>query len=271
MKDYYYVLGLTPDATEAQIRNAFKQLSVRFHPDMNGGDKFFEEHFKEIQEAYEVLNDAQRKEAYDRKMGFYQGQTPVQPPEEEVEQEPIKPQTPPQTPQFSAPPVIHALSCSKLQAQDGDLITLTWRVANADYLHLSLVGEVNLVGTKTLRLPKFNGKELLVLTLLARNTQLNQTVERQIIIQNKTIQGQGSRPQAQSVQTKQLGSGAQVARPTWDEDEEEEQRPKKNKNKRPGREYGYTDKDVYAYFLIFMLVMLILVLGYTVIKLNSQT
>jgi len=55
MKNYYYILGVEKNATANQIKQAHKKLALKYHPDRNDGDKFFEELFKEIQEAFEVL------------------------------------------------------------------------------------------------------------------------------------------------------------------------------------------------------------------------
>lgn len=72
MKDYYYILGLTRTSTETDIKSAYRKLSVKFHPDKNDGDKFFEERFKDIQEAYETLSNSIKKASYDLK--FQSGQ-----------------------------------------------------------------------------------------------------------------------------------------------------------------------------------------------------
>ncbi|MCU0394116.1 MAG: DnaJ domain-containing protein, partial [Thermoflexibacter sp.] len=65
MKDYYYILGVQSSASNEEIRKAYRKLSLKFHPDKNEGDKFFEDRFKEIQEAYEVLVDEARRKIYD--------------------------------------------------------------------------------------------------------------------------------------------------------------------------------------------------------------
>jgi curved DNA-binding protein CbpA len=71
MKDYYYVLGVSRNANKEEIKTAFRKLSKKFHPDLNDGDKFFEERFKEIQTAYETLNDFTKKSSYDIKLNNY--------------------------------------------------------------------------------------------------------------------------------------------------------------------------------------------------------
>jgi len=65
-RDYYEVLGLARGAGEDEIKKAYRKLAVKFHPDKNPGDKTAEEKFKEIGEAYEVLNDPQKRAAYDQ-------------------------------------------------------------------------------------------------------------------------------------------------------------------------------------------------------------
>lgn len=55
MKDYYYILGTVKGASKEEIRTAYYKLAKKFHPDYNNGDKFFEDRFKDIQEAYENL------------------------------------------------------------------------------------------------------------------------------------------------------------------------------------------------------------------------
>lgn len=55
MKDYYRILGINNGASKDEIRTAYRKLSKKFHPDVNQGDKFFEQRFKEIEEAYNVL------------------------------------------------------------------------------------------------------------------------------------------------------------------------------------------------------------------------
>jgi molecular chaperone DnaJ len=65
-RDYYEVLGVTRTATEAEMKASYRKLAMKWHPDRNPGDKDCEAHFKEINEAYDVLKDDQKRAAYDR-------------------------------------------------------------------------------------------------------------------------------------------------------------------------------------------------------------
>lgn len=65
-QDYYELLGISRDAEEADIKKAYRKLAMKYHPDRNSNDKDSEEKFKEIQRAYAVLSDPQKRAAYDR-------------------------------------------------------------------------------------------------------------------------------------------------------------------------------------------------------------
>jgi molecular chaperone DnaJ len=68
-RDYYEVLGVGKDSSKDDIKKAYRRLAIQNHPDKNPGDKAAEERFKEATEAYEVLGDDQKRQAYDQ-FGF---------------------------------------------------------------------------------------------------------------------------------------------------------------------------------------------------------
>lgn len=65
MRDYYAIMGIRPDAPDAEIKRSFRRLAVTYHPDKNSSAEA-EEKFKEINEAYEILSDPERRAQYDR-------------------------------------------------------------------------------------------------------------------------------------------------------------------------------------------------------------
>src|SRR6202049_1746739 len=68
-QDYYELLGVSRKAAQKEIRQAYRKLARKYHPDLNPGDKSSEEKFKQVQEAYDVLSDAKKRQMYDQ-FGF---------------------------------------------------------------------------------------------------------------------------------------------------------------------------------------------------------
>jgi len=75
-QDYYEILGVPRKASAKDIRNAFRKLARKYHPDLNPGDKAAEEKFKQLQEAYDVLSDTKKRQMYDQ-YGFYSENAPA--------------------------------------------------------------------------------------------------------------------------------------------------------------------------------------------------
>ena len=69
MKNHYQTLGVEPNASREEIKKAYRQYVKKFHPDLHNDDKFFEERFKDVQEAYEIVFDEIKREDYDEE--FY--------------------------------------------------------------------------------------------------------------------------------------------------------------------------------------------------------
>jgi curved DNA-binding protein len=71
-KDYYAVLGVSKDATPEQIKQAYRRLARKYHPDMNPGNQEAEKRFKEVNEAHEILSDSDKRQKYDRFGQYWQ-------------------------------------------------------------------------------------------------------------------------------------------------------------------------------------------------------
>jgi len=64
-RDYYEVLGVSKDASQDEIKKAYRKLALKYHPDKNPGDKEAEKKFKEAAEAYEILGTPEKRKKYD--------------------------------------------------------------------------------------------------------------------------------------------------------------------------------------------------------------
>ena len=73
MPTHYESLNVSQDATEEDIKKSYRKLSLKYHPDRNGGNQEFTEKYKEINEAYEILGDKQKREQYDMELKFGMG------------------------------------------------------------------------------------------------------------------------------------------------------------------------------------------------------
>jgi molecular chaperone DnaJ len=78
-QDYYELLGVPRKAGQKDIRQAYRKLARKYHPDLNPGDKSSEDKFKQIQEAYDVLSDSKKRQAYDQ-FGFDADRRGAEPP-----------------------------------------------------------------------------------------------------------------------------------------------------------------------------------------------
>ena len=65
-RDYYEILGVARDATPEAIKKAYRALARKYHPDVNPGDKSAEARFKEVQHAYDILSDKEKRARYDQ-------------------------------------------------------------------------------------------------------------------------------------------------------------------------------------------------------------
>lgn len=166
VKDYYYILGIQKKASLSEIQQAYKKLSLKFHPKENGNDPFFVMHYGKIKEAYEVLSDDHKRFRYDKALGK-KLDTEV----DEILDGPA--------------PVVASFFASKKSVQKGDLLTISWEVLNAELVEINLIGTVASNGTQTIRLPEIEViKEFLNLELKATNSGSNKTSTKKLALKN---------------------------------------------------------------------------------------
>ena len=167
MSDFYYILGVTDSANTEEIKKAFRKLSLKFHPDINKGDEFFGERFKEIQKAYETLIDPVKRSAYDRsrrKSSFSQ---------ENMGQ--------------NFTPEIEYFKSNKHTFEFEEEITFSWKTINSDFVILKPFGQVNPIGQKTYKIKDFKNPKI-DFELTAENTNINRQVKAKVTLNNKTYQ-----------------------------------------------------------------------------------
>jgi len=80
MKDFYYILGLDPNCSLDEIKAAYRKLSKKLHPDLNQGDKYFENRFRDIKEAFETLRNPLKRKLYDEQFNQFKTQKPAEEP-----------------------------------------------------------------------------------------------------------------------------------------------------------------------------------------------
>lgn len=166
MTDYYKILGIGKTATQEEIKKAYRKLSLKFHPDKNNGDAFFENMFKQIQEAYETLGNSQSRNEYDRK-SFNKTYSQSQ-----------------NNNQSNFEPVIEYFKTDKTLFYSGDEITFEWKTYNADLIEIKPFGIVSANGNKTFKLNNIN-RQFLTVELKATNTNISIYASKQITLENK--------------------------------------------------------------------------------------
>lgn len=159
MKDYYYFLGISQDASAEDIKKAYRKLSLKYHPDKNDNDDFFSERFREVQEAYETLTDTDRRKLYDQNLSSQRRN--------------IK---------SILPPKIKSFSASKIRAQKGEEITVYWNTYDADMVKIIPFGLEKPNGERTFRITEFDSQGKFQILLHATNTVLHKTIVQGITI-----------------------------------------------------------------------------------------
>lgn len=182
MKDYYYILGISKSASLSEIQQAYKKLSLKFHPKENGNDPFFVMHYGKIKEAYTILSDDHKRFRYDKALG------------EELDTEVNEILEGPA-------PVVASFFASKKSVRKGDLLTISWEVLNAELVKINLIGTVASNGTQTIRLSEVEEtEEFLILDLTATNGASNKMSTKKLALKNLTYS-----PQKAAIKQRQEG------------------------------------------------------------------
>lgn len=173
MTDHYKTLGLEKTASPEEIKKAYRKLSLKFHPDKNEGDLFFENMFKQINGAYEVLGDPAKKSAYDRNYGGQAGYSQSYSRNQYENKSNVE-------------PVIAIFKTDKIYFTNGEVINIEWKTFSADYIEIKPFGVVAAFGTKAIRINNFN-KEKLTVTIVAKNYASNKSNTQTIELTNKSF------------------------------------------------------------------------------------
>ncbi|WP_407486224.1 J domain-containing protein [Elizabethkingia anophelis] len=159
MKDYYYFLGISVDASDEDVRKAYRKLSLKYHPDKSDNDPFFENRFREVQEAYNTLSDEDRRRTYDHLLSLEQKNT-----------------------KSNLPPRIKSFHANKIRVVKGEEIIITWQTFDADVVKIHPFGLEKAYGEKKFIVNDFDAEGKFQLILNATNTLLNKTVANGITI-----------------------------------------------------------------------------------------
>ena len=158
MKDYYYFLGISPEASDEEIKKAYRKLSLKYHPDKTDNDEFFENRFREVREAYETLNNENSRKIYDQNFSLPRYQT-----------------------RNNLPPFIKTFSANKIRVKKGDEIIINWQTQNADLVKILPFGLEKSYGERTFKITEFVDGKFQIL-LHATNSVIQKTAVRGITI-----------------------------------------------------------------------------------------
>ncbi|SFH81900.1 J domain-containing protein [Halpernia frigidisoli] len=158
MKDYYYFLGVSANSSDEEIKKAYRKLSLKYHPDKTDNDEFFENRFREVQEAYETLSNHDSRKIYDANFSL-----------------------PKQNTRNNLPPYIKTFSANKIRVKKGEEVIITWQTQNADVVKILPFGLEKSYGERTFKITEFVDGKFQIL-LHAMNSSVQKTVVKGITI-----------------------------------------------------------------------------------------
>jgi curved DNA-binding protein CbpA len=168
VKDYYYILGLKQTATTEEVKKAYRKLSKKFHPDINDGDEFFADRFKEIQEAYETLIDLEKRQSYDK--SFNSDSSNKQNNHGSI-----------------LTPNIEYFKSNKSYFEYDEEIIFSWKTNNSDKVILKPIGVVKPSGHITYKIKNFKSR-IVTFELIAENSRIDNYTKSYLTLSNKTYE-----------------------------------------------------------------------------------
>ncbi len=169
MKDYYKTLGVSRTATSSEIKNAYRKLSMVYHPDRNNGEDKFNSLFIEINEAYQTLYKEEQRISYDRLWNNKENLNQSSSRSYQQEQSYIQ-------------PIITQFFVDKIYFRPGDVVTITWSTTHADSIELRPFGFVSTQGVKKI---KINQSHLfLEIDIVALNNISKRYFTSKIVLEN---------------------------------------------------------------------------------------
>ncbi len=163
MTNYYEILGVSPLASTAEIKAAFRKLSKKFHPDLNGNDPYFESMFIKVQKAYEVLQNPELRARYDNLLA---GRNYTVTPEVNSDLE-----------------IVH-FRTDKIEVKNGETFSVIWQTKNADQVFIKPFGLMSTTsGEHHYKFTNFYSRQL-ELVMVARNKQQRTRQTARIVIFN---------------------------------------------------------------------------------------
>lgn len=165
IKNYYDILGLDKNASNQEIKKAYRKLAMKFHPDKNQGGKYFEAKFKDINEAHEILTDRTKKQEFDIELNKYSTNNKSH---------------------KNHLPIIEYFEVSPSEIRYGEKITVKWKCINADIIEIKPFGFIeNHEGQKFFKLYSFENKKIEI-KLIARDSNTKREVSKSKKLINKT-------------------------------------------------------------------------------------
>lgn len=159
MKNYYQVLGLNEDATQDEIKNAYKRYVVKFHPDKHNGDSFFKERFQEIQEAYDYLSQHYNENCSQESDTTYNNDFVDN--IEDVD-----------------------FSCSPISIKEGEILTLNWNTNANCSISITIdngysiqnFNNLDQTGSKKIKINRLNGNIIATLNCFNKSSSICKTI-----------------------------------------------------------------------------------------------